>query len=137
LLKVVERTPGLQIYVPHLGWPVQDKAEDPEWEGAMAALWQIPRLVVGISAIPHFSRRPFPHTDVEEYAERLREVFGPGRLVAASDYPLMEKGRYTDYMHLAEQWIRRAHPGAASDFERDIAGEVAATQPGERGIEIE
>lgn len=135
LLQLVERTPGLQIYMPHLGWPVQDKVEDPEWEAAVSRLRRIPHSVVGISAIGHFSRRPFPHTDVRRFAERLREIFGTGSLVAASDYPLMEKARYADYMQLAERWIRPP-AGTVPDFERALRSDGAAAQPRKRGSEI-
>ncbi|MGO8786156.1 MAG: amidohydrolase family protein [Terriglobia bacterium] len=119
LLQLVERTPGLRIYLPHLGWPVQDKVEDPAWESAVRELRQIPHMVVGISAIAHFSRQPFPHTDVKRFAERLKESWPPGSLVAASDYPLMERERYADYMHLAEEWIGRTAAG-------DVAGLYAS-----------
>ncbi|MDR3675133.1 MAG: hypothetical protein P4N24_06560 [Acidobacteriota bacterium] len=29
----------------------------------------------------------------------------------ASDYPLCEKNMYTQYMHLAQDWVRRIDPG--------------------------
>ena len=67
LLALAKRTPGLQIYLPHLGWPRQEKIDDQEWEAAVSELHEIPGMVVGISAIAHFSREPFPHPDIETF----------------------------------------------------------------------
>jgi hypothetical protein len=118
LLALTQRAPGLQIYLPHLGWPRQDKIDDPEWETAVAELQEIPGMVVGISAIAHFSREPFPHQDVQAFAARLIEIFGPASMVAASDYPLFEKNLYTEYMQLAQAWIRAADARWSPRFER-------------------
>jgi hypothetical protein len=118
LLALTQRTPGLKIYLPHLGWPTQNKVEDPEWEAAVSELRQIPGIVAGISAISHFSRQPFPHPDIEPYAARLIEILGPASMVAASDYPLMEKDGYGEYMQLAQDWIRRADANWSPRFER-------------------
>jgi predicted TIM-barrel fold metal-dependent hydrolase len=132
LLALAEHAPGLSIYVPHLGWPTQDGVEDADWDAAMTALHQIPGVVVGISAIAHFSRQPFPHADVERYAARLSELFGPAAMVAASDYPLMEKDRYTDYLQLAQRWIRRADAGWSPRFEQAFSG--APPNGGKTGV---
>jgi predicted TIM-barrel fold metal-dependent hydrolase len=107
LLALAKRAPGLQIYLPHLGWPRQEKIDDQEWEAAVSELHEIPGMVVGISAIAHFSREPFPHPDVERFAARLMEIFGPASVIAASDYPLFEKNLYKQYMQLAQGWLRR------------------------------
>lgn len=117
LLALIERTPGLQVYLPHLGWPTREKVEDPNWLGAMTDLRQIPGLVTGISAISYFSREPFPHSDIERFAARLIELFGPASIVAASDYPLMERDRYREYVELAQRWLRRGDPDWSPRFE--------------------
>jgi hypothetical protein len=118
LLALAQRTPGLQIYLPHLGWPRQNAIDDLEWEAAVSELHEIPGMVAGISAIAHFSREPFPHPDVEDFAARLIEIFGPASVVAASDYPLFEKNLYTEYMQLAQSWARRADARWSPRFER-------------------
>lgn len=118
LLGLGKRTPGLQFYLPHLGWPRQEKIDDQEWEAAVSELHEIPGMVVGISAIAHFSQEPFPHPDIERFAARLMEIFGPESMVAASDYPLFEKNLYTQYMQLAQGWIRRADAGWSPRFEQ-------------------
>jgi hypothetical protein len=128
LLALAQRAPGLHIYLPHLGWPRQNKADDGEWEAAVSELQAIPGMVVGISALAHFSREPFPHKDVEPFAARLMDIFGPASVVAASDYPLIEKNLYAEYMQLAGAWIRRADAQWSPRFER-------AWNSGEKGEE--
>jgi predicted TIM-barrel fold metal-dependent hydrolase len=117
LIALAKRTPGLQIYLPHLGWPTKDKIIDPDWEAAVSQLKSIPGMVVGISAIEYFSCEPFPHPDVEAYAARLIAIFGSASVVAASDYPLCERIMYTQCMHLTQDWVRRIDPGWSPRFE--------------------
>jgi predicted TIM-barrel fold metal-dependent hydrolase len=111
LLALRRRAPGVPIYLPHLGWPRRDGADDPDWEAAVTDLAAAGNVVAGVSAIAYFSREPFPHSDVERFAARLMEKFGPAQMVAASDYPLMEKARYAEYIHLAHHWIGGADSG--------------------------
>jgi hypothetical protein len=118
LMALARRAPGLKIYLPHMGWPRRDKVDDSGWEAAIAELCQLPEMVVGISAIAHFSHEPFPHSDLEPLAARLIEKYGPASVVAASDYPLFEKTLYTQYMQLAQDWIRRADAHWSPRFER-------------------
>jgi len=120
LLALAQRAPCLHIYLPHLGWPRQNKIDDREWEAAVTELHAIPGMVVGISALAHFSREPFPHKDVEPFAARLMEIFGAASVVAASDYPLFEKNLYAEYMQLAQAWIRRADAQWSPRFERAL-----------------
>ena len=86
-------------------------------------------MVVGISALDHFSQEPFPHKDVEPFAARLIEIFGPESVVVASDYPLIEKNLYAEYMQLAQAWIRRADAQWSPRFEQAFASV-------EEGVEI-
>lgn len=105
LLDLIREFPQLRIFLPHMGWPRRDEQNDRDWYESVSRLGALPNVVAGVSAIPHFSRTPFPHEDIKPYAIRLREVFGPDSLFAASDYPLLEAGRYVDYMNLAVEWI--------------------------------
>lgn len=112
---------GVPIYLPHMGWPRREKLDDHDWPESISALGGIPNLVVGVSAIAHFSRSPFPHQDVEQFIPHILETFGPEALVAASDYPLFDKDKYSQYMQLAIDWIGRAEcPGHC--FESSLFG---------------
>ena len=99
------RHPGLRLYVPHLGWPCDQQTDDPEWVDAMTALSRFPGTVVGISAIAHFSREPYPHKDVRKFVSRIAELFPAENIVPGSDYPMMEKEQYAKYMELAAEWV--------------------------------
>jgi len=102
--------PSLRIYVPHLGWPRNEGKDDPAWRDSVRALHAIPTAIIGISSLLTFSRRPFPHPDVQPFAQELIRLFGPERLVAGSDFPFIEKARYGEYVALAHRWIRDIWP---------------------------
>ncbi len=104
LVGLSQQHPSLKIFLPHLGWPRHNGEDDRDWYNAISTLSHLPNIVVGVSAIAHFSQRPFPHEDIEPFAAHLLGVFGANALVAASDYPLMEKSRYAEYMQLARDW---------------------------------
>jgi predicted TIM-barrel fold metal-dependent hydrolase len=97
--------PRLRIYVPHLAWPRRDAVNDQDWQPAIAELSRVPGLVIGVSAIAHFSVQPYPHADVGLFASKVTAVFSADSIVAGSDYPLFEKDLYALYMALARDWI--------------------------------
>jgi len=124
LLQLASVYPELRIYVPHMGWPRRDKQDDADWAESMRALARLPHLIMGVSAIEHFSRLPFPHEDIDPFVADLLEAFGPDRLVCASDYPLFEKERYTQYIHRIAGWtggIDQAASRAASSLLGDLS----------------
>ncbi|HEX4810405.1 MAG TPA: amidohydrolase family protein [Bryobacteraceae bacterium] len=108
--RLYESFPEVRFYVPHLAWPMRDGALDPAWEWAVKQLAQIPSVLAGISAIAHFSKQPFPHSDVRELALRFLSQFPASRIAIGSDYPLFEKERYADYIRLAHSWVTAVHP---------------------------
>lgn len=118
LLKLADRHPRLNVYMPHLAWPTRDGVGDKDWQSAIEKLRSLPSVVVGVSAIAHFSREAFPHADVARWAEKLIAMFDAEDVVAASDYPLCEPSRYADYLRLANEWIRRVHPNWSPRFAR-------------------
>jgi L-fuconolactonase len=122
LLLLAARYPELHVMVPHMGWPRRDGRDDPDWREAIAALSKLPHCLVGVSAIAHFSGEDYPHSDLKPYIAHLLEVFGAEALVAASDYPLFEKSRYREYMHLAFEWMERCDAGDAK-LERSLFGD--------------
>lgn len=105
LLQLTRAYPELPIYLPHMGWPRHDQLDDDDWVDSIRPLGSLSNLVVGVSAIAHFSRDSFPHEDVADFASHLFETFGADKLVAGSDYPLCEKDQYSQYMELASSWI--------------------------------
>jgi predicted TIM-barrel fold metal-dependent hydrolase len=122
LRKSLIRHPDLRIYVPHLGWPRRDGQDDPEWNTAMRELSSIPACIVGISAIAAFSKEPYPHADVQEFAVRLHEFFGASRVIIGSNYPLFQRHMYSQYMFLASQWRQSASAATVTEFESKLFG---------------
>jgi len=110
LLYWTQRQPDLKIYVPHLGWPRRDGADDVGWIEAMTRLANIPTIVVGVSALAHFSNLPFPHDDMRPFVERLCALFGAGRIVVGSDYPNSGAAMYAAQHALATRWVSAALP---------------------------
>jgi len=135
LLDLIRDFPQLRIFLPHMGWPRRDGQNEEDWYESVSRLGALPTVVAGVSAIAHFSHTPFPHEDVKPYAIRLREVFGPGSLFAASDYPLFETGKYADYMNLATEWIGPDIAGAGVLESALFQGSQLARRQMSRGID--
>jgi predicted TIM-barrel fold metal-dependent hydrolase len=129
LLQLADLYPRLPIYLPHMGWPRRDRQDDDDWRESISLLRKLPNLIVGISAIAHFSRDAFPHDDVAPFAAHLLETFGADSLVAASDYPLFEEDRYAQYMQLASDWIARVKQ-RGQRFESRLFGNQLADRKG-------
>lgn len=108
LICIRKKHPRLPVYIPHMAWPRREGLDDKDWGDSIARLRQVGGLTVGISAIAHFSREPFPHHDAEIFASRLLQLFPAERLAVASDYPMFEKTSYAQYMELAIEWVERA-----------------------------
>jgi hypothetical protein len=128
LLQLAHLHPRLPIYLPHMGWPRRDGQDDGDWVDSMAALKDC-NLIGGVSAIAHFSREAFPHNDVVPFASHLLAMFGPESVVAASDYPLIEKDSYTQYMQLAGDWTAGA-ARTGNRFESSLFGAQFAHRKG-------
>jgi hypothetical protein len=117
LERLLSALPGIRVYVPHLGWPMRDGKEDPEWRSAFRNLASSSSITFGISAISAFSALPFPHEDVAKLARWAIPQLSPGRIVIGSDYPLVEKSRYEHYLSLARDWIVAIYPDWTCPFE--------------------
>ena len=129
LLQLADLYPQLPIYLPHMGWPRRDRQDDDDWLESILKLSKLPNLIVGVSAIAHFSNDAFPHEDVAPFVSQLLETFDRESLVAASDYPLFEKHRYAQYIKLASDWIAGdKQPGHC--LEANLFGDQSADRKG-------
>lgn len=122
LVPLAKLHPHLHIYLPHFGWPRNDKLDDKDWGDSVRELSRLPNVIMGISAIDHFSNEPYPHRDIEPFATRLLDAFGPDSVVIGSDYPLFEKDMYARYIDLAQQWVQRTSTRWTCRFEFDPFG---------------
>jgi predicted TIM-barrel fold metal-dependent hydrolase len=107
--------PELKVCVPHLGWPRRGGRDDPDWPEAVKILAALDRVIFGVSAMTAFTREWFPHPGLRRLIEPALRRFGPARLVAATDYPYVDKVNYPRYLALARQWILDAWPNWSDD----------------------
>ncbi len=102
--------PALRVYVPHLGWPRRNGADEADWADAMQGLAAIPTVIAGVSALAHFSREAFPHEDMQPCVEHLCRLFGARRIVLGSDYPNSGAVLYAPLHALGARWVAGALP---------------------------
>lgn len=132
LLRLGRAYRDLRIYLPHCGWPRRERVDDPDWDTCIAELAALPNIIAGISAIHYFSSEPFPHRDVQPFAAKLIKSFGANSIAAASDYPMFDPQRYSEYISLARQWIIEQCPVWSPAFE-PLVFDARRSGPAERG----
>ena len=82
---LIERCPDLTVVIDHMADCPIDR---PEELNKLIALARYPRVFVKISHTWSISREPYPWLDAQEYVQRLHAVYGPQRLMWASDWPV-------------------------------------------------
>lgn len=85
LVHLIEQYPDLTVVIDHMAdCPVDRPAELEK----LIALARYPRVFVKISHTWSISRQPYPWLDAQEHVKRIHGVFGPRRLMWASDWPV-------------------------------------------------
>lgn len=96
---VLERLPGLDVMLNHLGFCQQGYLVDeygrpriptalpPSTLPQVVQMARFPRVHVMFSGHYAFSQAPFPYEDLREVSSALYEAYGADRLMWASDYP--------------------------------------------------
>jgi L-fuconolactonase len=85
LVHLIEECPDLTVVIDHMADCPIDR---PQELNKLIALARYPRVFVKISHTWSISRQPYPWLDAQEYVRRLYGVFGPQRLMWASDWPV-------------------------------------------------
>ncbi|MHB1133340.1 MAG: amidohydrolase family protein [Chloroflexota bacterium] len=88
IVTVADRFPDLTIVVDHLGHPLLAEAPDYPSSRHLFALAERPNVYVKISNHVLSSRQPFPWADLHDYQRRLLDLFGPRRLMWATNWPM-------------------------------------------------
>jgi L-fuconolactonase len=84
---LLEKLPDLTVVVDHMAdCPIDQPAELEK----LIALKRFPNLFVKISHTWSISKQPYPWLDAQEYVKRLHQAYGPGRLMWATDWPIVE-----------------------------------------------
>ena len=90
--RLAERHPRLSVVVDHCGLPPRDALTSDDWTTGIAALAARPNVTTKFSGLiePHGSG--VTAHDVWPAAERVLALFGPGRLMFATNWPVVELG---------------------------------------------
>ena len=85
LVHLIEQCPDLTVVIDHMADCPVDRPQELD---KLLALARYPRVFVKISHTWSISRQPYPWLDAQEYVQRLHAVYGPQRLMWASDWPV-------------------------------------------------
>jgi L-fuconolactonase len=85
--KLAARYPNLTIVIDHMA---DSPLDQPQQLEKLIALKRFPKLFVKISHSWSLSKQPYPFLDAQEQVKRLYDVFGPQRLMWATDWPVCE-----------------------------------------------
>lgn len=85
LVHLIEQCPDLTVVIDHMADCPVDRPHELE---KLIALHRYPRVFVKISHTWSISRQLYPWLDAQEHVKRLHAVYGPQRLMWASDWPV-------------------------------------------------
>ncbi|OLL29243.1 hypothetical protein BTH42_23610 [Burkholderia sp. SRS-W-2-2016] len=114
LIELVERHPSLRIAINHCGKPeVRDwhagDASFNAWQAGMTELARHPNVFCKLSALPTRAAPNWNAATFAPYVDVLMSAFGAGRLMWASDWPILERnGRYPDWFRVARELVPEA-----------------------------
>ena len=86
--RLAEQFPDLTVVIDHMA---DCPLHHPEELEKLLALQRFPKLYVKISHAWSLSSEPYPYPDSQQQIQRLYDTFGPKRLMAGTDWPLVEK----------------------------------------------
>jgi L-fuconolactonase len=103
LLVVADRHPDLTIVIDHGAKPaIRERRLDP-WQADMAALAGRGNIVCKLSGLVTEAGTGWTVDDLRPFVDHLLEVFGPGRLLWGSDWPVVNlAGGYESWREAAE-----------------------------------
>jgi predicted TIM-barrel fold metal-dependent hydrolase len=88
IARLAEKFPDLTVVVDHMADCPLNQTEELE---KLLALHRFPKLYVKISHSWSLSSEKYPYLDSQRQIKRLYDTFGPRRLMAGTDWPLVEK----------------------------------------------
>lgn len=89
LKQLVERYPSLPVVMDHAAKPfIRERQLDP-WRTEIAAIAAQPSTVCKMSGMATEASQDWNAADLKPYVDHLLEVFGPGRLLWGSDWPVL------------------------------------------------
>jgi predicted TIM-barrel fold metal-dependent hydrolase len=88
VMRLIEQFPDLTVVIDHMA---DSPLNQPAGLEKLLALRRFPKVYVKISHSWSLSSQPYPYLDSQEQIKRIYDVFGPKRLMAGTDWPLVEK----------------------------------------------
>jgi L-fuconolactonase len=85
--QLIEKYPALTVVIDHMADSPLDK---PDQLNMLIALKRYPKVFVKVSHTWSLSKQPYPYLDSQAQVKRLYDAFGPQRLMAGTDWPLVE-----------------------------------------------
>ncbi|TGD93295.1 amidohydrolase family protein [Methylobacterium nonmethylotrophicum] len=112
LLTFATRHPHLRIVIDHGAKPAIGRGGSPGWGQALAALAARPNVACKLSGLLTEAEGGGPEA-VRPYAETILDLFGPGRVMWGSDWPVLNlAGDYGAWFAQCRDWVPPAHHDA-------------------------
>jgi L-fuconolactonase len=114
-MRLARRLPDVRFVIDHIAKPPIARRELEPWTGLMAPFAELSNVACKLSGM--VTEADWAHwtvDDLQPYVDRVLEVFGPGRLMFGSDWPVcLLAGSYQDVFEAARQVV-----SALSESER-------------------
>jgi L-fuconolactonase len=112
VLSVLDRLPAGPVTLNHLGLPFPD-VDRSAWRAAMRAFERRPSLYVQLSGLPFLHGERWREADAQSILADALEIFGPQRLLFASDWPMLLRfATYRDWVEAVEAFVDRERLGS-------------------------
>ena len=119
LAPVLDRLPPGPVTLNHLGLPFPD-VDRTVWRAAMRSFARRPQLYVQLSGLPFLFGERWQEADPRSLLDDALEIFGPDRLMFASDWPMMLRfASYAAWAQAVEAFLaakRLSHADQAAIF---------------------
>lgn len=128
LASVLPRLPRGPVTLNHLGLPFP-AVERATWRAAMRAFARRPDLDVQLSGLPFLFGDAWRQDHARALLDDALDIFGPGRLMFASDWPMMLRfATYEAWVEAVETFMARRGLSAAEQSAM-LAGNVRRANP--------
>jgi L-fuconolactonase len=88
ILPLAEAVPDLPLVIDHIAKPRIVAQQFDDWSDAMRLAASIPRMHIKLSGMVTEAAPDWTPADLRPYVHEVLEVFGPGRVMFGSDWPV-------------------------------------------------
>lgn len=121
VMRWIDRYPDVTVVVDHMADCPLDR---PDLLRPLLALSRYPKVYVKVSHAWSLSKQRYPYLDSQEQIHRIYDAFGPRRLIAGTDWPIVLP--FCTYRQAID--LLRSHVGFLTDEDRRwICGKTAAS----------